>query len=88
MCYSRVPQPYSGLEFLQPLVDAMQDSDPSRRLTASEAMSMFKGIRTGLSPKSLRWRLPSRTESTPESLVYDTVAAAREGLYRLRRLVA
>nr|VWP01471.1 N/A [Ganoderma boninense] len=78
---------YHGLDFLQPLVDAMQRADPVARINAREAMAMFTGIHSTLSSPFLRWRLRSRTETTPERVVYDAVAVAREGLYHLKRLV-
>ncbi|KAM5537833.1 hypothetical protein V8D89_008475 [Ganoderma adspersum] len=79
---------YYGLDFLQPLVNAMREPDSERRLDAKDAVTMLEIIRTKLTSTSLRWRLRPRTESTPERVVYDTVAVAREGLYHLKRLVA
>ena len=81
-------QVYYGLEFLQPLVDAMTQPDPAKRLTAREAMALLDNVRSRQTSTLLRWRLRSRTETTSERVVYDTVAAAREGLYHLKRLVA
>ena len=79
---------YYGLDFLQPLVNAMREPDSERRLDAKDAVTMLEIIRTKLTSTSLRWRLRPRTESTSERVVYDTVAVAREGLYHLKRLVA
>nr|VWP01474.1 N/A [Ganoderma boninense] len=79
---------YHGLEFLQPLVDAMTQPDPAKRLTAVESMTLLNSIRSQQTSVFLRWRLRSRTETTSERVVYDTVAVAREGLYHLKRLVA
>ncbi|KAI1790366.1 kinase-like domain-containing protein [Ganoderma leucocontextum] len=79
---------YYGLDFLQPLVDAMQRTDPTARVSARDAMTMFSSIRTRLNNPLVRWRLRRRTETTSERVVYDTVAVAREGLYHLKRLVA
>ena len=78
---------YHGLDFLQPLVDAMQRVDPAARVDAREAVATFNSIRARLNNPLLRWRLRSRTETTSERVVYDTVAVAREGLYHLKRLV-
>ena len=69
-------------------MDAMTQPDPVKRLTASEAMTLFDSIRSRQTNALLRWRLRSRTETTSERVVYDTVAVAREGLYHLKRLVA
>ncbi|PIL33736.1 hypothetical protein GSI_04361 [Ganoderma sinense ZZ0214-1] len=78
---------YHGLDFLQPLVDAMQRADPAARVSTQGAMTMFNSIQARLNNPLLRWRLRSRTESASERVVYDTVAVAREGLYHLKRLV-
>ncbi|KAM5537890.1 hypothetical protein V8D89_008366 [Ganoderma adspersum] len=79
---------YHGLEFLQPLVDAMTQPDPAKRLTVKESMALLSSIRSRQTSALLRWRLRSRTETASERVVYDTVAVAREGLYHLKRLVA
>ena len=65
----------------------MQRTDPVARINVREAIAMFNGIHSTLSSPLLRWRLRSRTETTSERVVYDTVAVAREGLYHLKRLV-
>ncbi|KAI0077842.1 hypothetical protein K474DRAFT_1707023 [Panus rudis PR-1116 ss-1] len=78
---------YHGLEFLQPLISSMCQKEPRLRPTADEAHLQFMKIRAGLNPSLLRWRLRSRSETAPERVVYDTVAAAKEGIYHLKRLV-
>ncbi|PIL33731.1 hypothetical protein GSI_04356 [Ganoderma sinense ZZ0214-1] len=78
---------YHGLDFLQPLVEAMQRTDPAARVSVQDAMAIFNSIHARLNNPLLRWRLRSRTETTSERVVYDTVAVAREGLYHLKRLV-
>ncbi|KAI0941494.1 hypothetical protein AcW1_003368 [Taiwanofungus camphoratus] len=75
-------------EFLQPLIDAMKDVQPARRLNAVAALTNFEEIRSCLNSSLLRWRLRSRSESAPERVMYDTVAVAREGIYHLKRLIA
>ncbi|OBZ75942.1 hypothetical protein A0H81_04132 [Grifola frondosa] len=79
---------YCGLEVFQPLIDTMKDAQPSQRPTADQALVLFEELCAHLNSPSLRWRLRSRTESAPERVVYDTVAAAREGIYHLRRLIS
>ncbi|KAI0077834.1 hypothetical protein K474DRAFT_1674588 [Panus rudis PR-1116 ss-1] len=81
-------QKYHGLEFLEPLIASMCQQEPKIRPTADAAHLQFMKIRSSLNPSLLRWRLRSRTESAPERVVYDTVAAAKEGIYHLKRLVA
>ncbi|KAI0077830.1 hypothetical protein K474DRAFT_1697485 [Panus rudis PR-1116 ss-1] len=79
---------YYGLEFLQPLLSSMLQEEPELRPTADAARLQFMRIRSELNPSLLRWRLRSRKESAPERIVYDTVAAAKEGIYHIKRLVA
>ncbi|KAI0077840.1 hypothetical protein K474DRAFT_1595284 [Panus rudis PR-1116 ss-1] len=79
---------YHGLEFLEPLISSMLQRDPSSRPTADVASMMFTKIRSGLNFSILRRRLRSRKETTSERVLHDTVAAARQGMYHLRRLVA
>ncbi len=65
----------------------MMDTDPTCRPTAQQALDKFEDIRAGLDGAMLRWRLRSKSESVPARMVYDTVAAAREGIYQFKRLV-
>ncbi|KAI0077838.1 hypothetical protein K474DRAFT_1707019 [Panus rudis PR-1116 ss-1] len=78
---------YHGLEFLQPLISSMLNRIPSSRPTAADAAMAFTRIRSGLHPSLLRRRLRSRKETAPERVLNDTVAAAREGIYHLKRFV-
>ncbi|GBE85432.1 hypothetical protein SCP_0706190 [Sparassis crispa] len=80
-------QKYYGLEFLGPLVKAMTARDPAHRPDAEVALSIYHDIRRGLDPSLLRWRLRPRDESAPERILYDSVAVAREGIYRLKHIV-
>ncbi|CAL1711872.1 unnamed protein product [Somion occarium] len=81
-------QKYHGLEFLGTLITAMVQPQPERRPTAMSALQIFQDIRSGVPDSTLRWRLRPREESTPARVVYDTVAVAREGIYRLKRLMS
>ncbi|KAK7691435.1 hypothetical protein QCA50_004834 [Cerrena zonata] len=78
---------YYGFEFLEPLISSMTQREPQRRPTAEAACSMFRKIQADLAESTLRWRLRSRKESVPERVVYDTVAVAREGIYKIRRMI-
>ncbi|KAK7691420.1 hypothetical protein QCA50_004819 [Cerrena zonata] len=78
---------YYGFEFLEPLIVCMTHEDPRSRPTAQAAFDMFREIRADLAESTLRWRLRSRNESVPERVVYDTVAAAREGIYKIKRMM-
>ncbi|KAH9926080.1 kinase-like domain-containing protein [Amylocystis lapponica] len=80
-------QKYHGLEFLEPLVRAMTTRDPAQRPTAEGAFSIFEGIRRQLNGLFLRWRLRPLDETTPERVVYDTLAVAREGIHHLNNLI-
>ncbi|GBE85440.1 predicted protein [Sparassis crispa] len=80
-------QKYHGLEFLEPLVKAMTARDPAHRPDAEVALTVYHDIRRGLNPPLLRWRLRPRDESAPERILYDSVAVAREGIYRLKHIV-
>lgn len=65
----------------------MTHPTPEQRPTIDTAYKQFQRIQAGLSDSTLRWRLRSRKESVPERVVYDTVAVARESLYRLKRII-
>ncbi|CCM03476.1 uncharacterized protein FIBRA_05609 [Fibroporia radiculosa] len=80
-------QKYHGLDFLQSLVGAMKQSVPGRRPTAQDTLKSLEEIQATLSSVLLRWRLRPRSETPPERILHDTVAAAREGIYHLKRLV-
>ncbi|KAL6300710.1 kinase-like domain-containing protein [Sparassis latifolia] len=80
-------QKYHGLEFLEPLIKAMTARDPAHRPEAEVALKIYYDIRRRLNPPLLRWRLRPRDESAPERIIYDSVAVAREGIYRLKHIV-
>ena len=65
----------------------MRHRDPNQRPTAQRAIALLSGIQSHLTEATLRWRLRSRKESAPERVVYDTVAVAREGIYRIKQMI-
>ncbi|KII93053.1 hypothetical protein PLICRDRAFT_170845 [Plicaturopsis crispa FD-325 SS-3] len=68
-------QKFTGLEFLQPLVAAMTDQEPSRRPSAADAVALFRRIRGQLDPARMRRRLRPVHETFPMRVVRDAVAA-------------
>lgn len=80
-------QKYHSLDFLCELVDAMKRRLPSQRPTAVELIEIFQKARKKLTPSTLRWRLSLKSQPAYERLFNDTVAAAKDGLSRLRRFV-
>ncbi|KAH9888342.1 kinase-like domain-containing protein [Cubamyces lactineus] len=78
---------YHSLDFLCELVDAMKRRQPSQRPTAVELIEIFQKARKKLTPSTLRWRLSLKSQPAYERLFNDTVAAAKDGLSRLRRFV-
>ncbi|KAM5541462.1 hypothetical protein V8D89_005016 [Ganoderma adspersum] len=79
---------YYGLELIRQLVDMMKWKNPAQRPTADAALHVFKSIYNHTEEAHLRWRLRACGETAPERIVYDTVAAAREGIYQLRKLMS
>ncbi|KAK7691417.1 hypothetical protein QCA50_004816 [Cerrena zonata] len=80
-------QKYHGLDFLNALTVPMLQHDPNHRPSAQACYAIFQGIQASLTESTLRWRLRSRQESAPERVVYDTVAVAREGIYRIKHMI-
>lgn len=80
-------QKYHDLDFLQPLINCMKQRQPELRPPASELMGMFQQLCKLENPAKSRWRLSPRTESAPERMVNDTIAAARDGFNKVRRFV-
>ncbi|EIW54109.1 uncharacterized protein TRAVEDRAFT_51834 [Trametes versicolor FP-101664 SS1] len=78
---------YHDTDFLKPLVYCMKQRQPDLRPPASELVTMFQQLCKLENPSKSRWRLSPRTESAPERMVNDTIAAARDGLSNLRRFV-
>ena len=81
-------QKYHGLDLILPLINMMKWRDPAQRPSADSAKRIFDTMYNHTDEVQLRWRLRSRKESAPERVVYDTVAAAREGIYQLKRLIS
>lgn len=65
----------------------MKQRQPELRPPASELITMFQQLCKLENPSKSRWRLSPRSESAPERMVNDTIAAARDGLSNLRRFV-
>ncbi|KAI0049760.1 hypothetical protein FA95DRAFT_1604077 [Auriscalpium vulgare] len=78
---------YHGLDFLAPLINAMTQQVASSRPSAEVALAEFRRMSFSLTSAELRWRLRPRDESVPVRVVYDTVAAARETFFQLKRIV-
>lgn len=80
-------QKYHHTDFLKPLVDCMKQKQPELRPPAFELINMFRQLRKLENPSKGRWRLSPRSESAPERMINDTIAAARDGLSNLKRFV-
>ncbi|KAJ3496304.1 hypothetical protein NLJ89_g10505 [Agrocybe chaxingu] len=78
-------QKYVGLDFLGDLVDYMRIDKPRKRPTAQMTLDFWLRIKTGLDPRQARWRLRTPTESIPEHVVLDAVAAARIGIHEISK---
>ncbi|KAH8100828.1 kinase-like domain-containing protein [Cristinia sonorae] len=70
-------QQFSNLDFLQPLISAMMDTQPERRPTAEAALMMFHNIRTGSKHDEHRRRAARRGESTTGQVVQEAVSVLR-----------
>ncbi|KAH9927737.1 kinase-like domain-containing protein [Fomitopsis serialis] len=81
-------QKYNDFKMLESLIDGMTRKIPEERLTADEAVVFFQGIRSTVDPVQWRARLRPRGESTPEWMLNNAVHMAREGVYRMKKLVA
>lgn len=80
-------QRYHGLEFLRSLIDLMMTRDFRQRPTAQAAVQHWYSIRSDLDISVARWRLRKRDETVRERVLLDTVAAARHGIYSVKRLL-
>ncbi|KAL4243618.1 hypothetical protein ABKN59_011686 [Abortiporus biennis] len=54
---------YHGLEFMQPLIDEMVQTDPSKRPTMEEVVKQFSDIYRNIPKSTLRSRLVGQHES-------------------------
>ncbi|KAI0634044.1 kinase-like protein [Trametes polyzona] len=80
-------QRYNSMEFLLGLVEPMKSRGPQKRPSAEDVLREWESIRAGLDEPLFRWRLGPKSEPAIERMVKDTVAVAREGVYRLRQFV-
>ncbi|KAI0634040.1 kinase-like protein [Trametes polyzona] len=80
-------QRYTSMDFLLRLVNPMKSAEPQKRPTAHQALREWHSIRADLDDSLLRWRLGPKSEPAIERMVKDTVAVAKEGVYRLRKFV-
>lgn len=80
-------QKYNSMEFLLPLIEQMKRLQPETRPTAPQVLREWRRIRGDLSDSLFRWRLGPKSEPAVERMFKDTVAAAWEGVFRLRQLV-
>ncbi|TFY51753.1 hypothetical protein EVJ58_g10398 [Rhodofomes roseus] len=81
-------QKYKDFQMLESLIDGMTRRNPEERLTADEAAVFFHGIRARVDPIQWRARLRPYGETTSERMLNSAVHMAREGVYRMKRLVA
>ncbi|KAH9847021.1 kinase-like protein [Lenzites betulinus] len=80
-------QPYNSMEFLLRLFEPMTRRNPELRPTADEVRVEWQYTRPELSESLLRWRLGPKSEPAIGRMFNDSVAAAREGVFRLKKLV-
>ncbi|KAI0827753.1 hypothetical protein BC628DRAFT_154996 [Trametes gibbosa] len=80
-------QSYRDTDFMKPLVECMRQREPQSRPTANELVTMFQQLCKLDIPSKARGWLSPRTESAPERMLNDAVAAARDGVRDLKRSV-
>ncbi|KAF5388386.1 hypothetical protein D9615_000861 [Tricholomella constricta] len=80
-------QKYEGLDFLASLIDFMKTSNFRQRPDAEMAMKYWLNVRKHIDVGRARWRLQKRKETMGERVLYDTVAFAREGVHRMKRML-
>ncbi|KAI0700983.1 kinase-like domain-containing protein [Cerioporus squamosus] len=85
--YKEFYQQYNSMDFMTELLVPMRQPQPEARPTIEEALSRWKEIKANLHPSLYRWRLGSKSEPAIERVFNNTVAAAWNGLYSLRKLV-
>ncbi|KAF5388421.1 hypothetical protein D9615_000849 [Tricholomella constricta] len=79
---------YEGLDFLASVIDFMKTPNFRQRPDAEMALKYWLNIRTHIDAGRARWRLQKRKETMSERVLYDTVAFAREGVHRMKRILA
>lgn len=75
------------MDFLLRLIEPMKRRQPEERPNATEVLREWESIRADLSESLFRWRLGPKSEPAIERMFKDSVAAAWEGVYRLRKFV-
>ncbi|KAI0774936.1 hypothetical protein BD413DRAFT_670235 [Trametes elegans] len=83
--YQEFEQKYNNMKFLVPLIEKMRRTSPASRPTAPELLAHWGEIRADLSESLYRWRLGPKSEPAIERMLNDTFAAAREGIYYLKK---
>ncbi|KAG5653367.1 hypothetical protein H0H81_000868 [Sphagnurus paluster] len=78
---------YEGLDFLASLIDFMKTANFRQRPDAEMVMTYWINVRAHIDVGRARWRLQKRKETMGERVLYDTVAFAREGVQRMKRMV-
>ncbi|KAI0828178.1 kinase-like protein [Trametes gibbosa] len=80
-------QRFNSMEFLLRLIEPMTRRQPETRPTAEQVLVEWQSTRAELNESLFRWRLGPKSEPAIERMFNDTVAVAREGIFRLRKLV-
>ncbi|KAI0765727.1 hypothetical protein BD413DRAFT_615614 [Trametes elegans] len=83
--YQEFEQKYNSMKFLVPLIEKMRRTSPASRPTAPELLVQWEEIRADLSESLYRWRLKPKSEPAIKRMLNDTFAAAREGIYHLKK---
>lgn len=81
-----LPQKYTGLEFMHPLVADMIVADPTKRPTIDQAVERFEEIRRGLTTWRCRARIVSKKEDSVTKLFKDVRHTFQKARYLLKRL--
>ncbi|KAG5640396.1 hypothetical protein DXG03_008805, partial [Asterophora parasitica] len=85
--YKDFHQVYEGLDFLQGLTNYMRTPNFRQRPDADASMKYWLEVRKRIDVGRARWRLQKRQETLGERVLYDTVAFAREGVHRMKRIL-
>ncbi|KAG5641368.1 hypothetical protein DXG03_005384 [Asterophora parasitica] len=86
MLYKDFFQVYEGLDFLAGLINYMKTADFRQRPDARASMKYWLDVRGRIDVGRARWRLQKRQETIGERVLYDTIAFAREGVHRMKRM--
>ena len=69
------------------LVMQMRQTQPEARPTMEKVLEDWKSSKATFNPSLYRWRVGSKSEPAIERALNDTIAAAWNGLYSLKKLV-